>query len=310
MRFPGKLFLVRAVILAAICLAPIVASAQPGRAGAPRRRIDTTFAFNKSGELNVSVGRGEIRVTAWARSEARIVASSDNGMISMTASPDRIRLEMRPVVSGNARFEINVPIGVRVIATTNTATIDVSGTQSELTLTTVSGRISASDGAGRTRISAAAGRVTLQRLSGETRVGTLTGPLTIDEISGTLSLTTISAPTTIERADLTSFTVDAAQGNLDFSGRLRAEGTHRIETFGGNIDLRFPSDFAATIEMESLHGKLHAVDFPVTMLSRTNNGRGRDSDMQHYTINGGGTLIVISTLNGGVSLRKAASDRR
>jgi DUF4097 and DUF4098 domain-containing protein YvlB len=199
---------------------------------------------------------------------------------------------------------------VRVVATTNSGSIDVSGTQSDLTLRTVSGRISASDGAGNSRINTAAGRITLQRFSGETRIGTMTGPLSISEIGGELSLTTITAPTTIERADLANLTVEAAQGNFDFAGRLSPQGKHHIETFGGTVEFRFPSDFAATIVMESLNGKLHA-DVPVTLISRRDNNRGRASDSQQFTINGGGTLISISTLNGGVFLRRPpASERR
>lgn len=151
--------------------------------------------------------------------------------------------------------------------------------------------------------------MTLQRFSGDTHVESMTGPVTISEIDGDVSLTTITAPTKIERADLTNLSVDAAQGNLDFSGRLSAQGKHRIETFGGNVELRLPADFAATIEMESLNGKLHT-DIPVVMRPRTATNQGR-TERQQYTLNGGGALITISTFNGGVFLRSpAASTRR
>ena len=304
--------LARAVAVIVAGLLPMVAHAQrSGRQSVTPRRIDTTFAFNKSGELSISVRGGEVRVTGWARNDARIVATSERGTITMEASPDRARLEVRPQIASRARFEITVPIGVRVNVSGVTVDIDVSGTRGAISLATVSGRITASDGAGETQIRTAAGRVTLQRLSGHTDVESMTGPVTISEIDGDLSLNTITAPTKVEQADLTNLSVDAAQGNFDFSGRLRAQGTHRIETFGGNVDLRLPADFAATIDMETLNGKLHPIDFPVTMRSRGAGNQARSGDPQQYTINGGGTLITISTFNGGVFLRNlAASNRR
>jgi DUF4097 and DUF4098 domain-containing protein YvlB len=302
------------VVAGFVAAASLAYTAEAQRTGQRRdgaQRIDTTFAFNRNGEFRISVGGGEIRVTAWARSDVRVIAVGERGVISMETSPNSARIQVRPAGTSRARFEIRVPIGVRVLATTVGADVDVSGTQAELSLSTVTGRITASDGNGRSHIETAAGSVALQRFSGETRVGSMTGPITIDEIGGDLFLTTITAPTVIERADLTNLTVEAAQGNIDFSGRLSARGRHRIETFGGNIELRLPADLGATIDMESLNGKVHAVDFPVTMRARPATARGRESDRQEYTINGGGARISISTLNGGVFLRKlAAANRR
>jgi hypothetical protein len=303
MRFGRYTPLARAVSVIIAGLLPMFAGAQRGRPASTRQRIDSTFAFSKSGELSISVRGGEVRVTGWARNDARVVAIGDRGTITMDASSNRIRLDVRPQIMSRAQFEINVPIGVRVTVTAVTATIDVSGTRGELALNTVSGKITASDGNGRTRIGTAAGNVTLQRISGETHVGSMTGPISITEIDGDLSVTTITAPAKIQQADLSGLTVDAAQGNLDFSGRLSAQGKHKIETFGGNVELHFPTDFAATIDMESLSGKLHT-DFDVTLRPRDGGGQARTGDRQQYTINGGGPLITISTFNGGVFLRK------
>lgn len=276
-----------------------------------RQRIDSTFPFSKTGELRVSVRMGEVRVTGWARNDARVVAVTEQGTVNLVATQNQIRIEMRPPTMARARFEISVPIGVRVIADTRAADIDVSGTQGPLTLTSVSGEINASDGAGQSRLETAAGEITAQRFSGETRVRSMTGPVSISEITGDLTLSTLTAPSEVDRADIANLTVDAAQGSFAFAGRLGAQGKHRIETFGGNIELRLPPDFGAVIDMESLSGKLHAPDFPITLRPRSASGQALNSERQQYTINGGGALISISTLNGGVTLRRlAASNRR
>jgi DUF4097 and DUF4098 domain-containing protein YvlB len=314
MMFQQVTNLVRAAAIIVAVSAPLVVDAQPDRNRQVRRqvdvrqRIDSTFAFSKTGELRISLRSGEVRVTGWARNDARVVAVTEQGTVNLLATQNQIRIEMRPPGMSRARFEISVPIGVRVIAETRAADIDVSGTQGPMSLTSISGEINASDGAGQSRIETAAGVINAQRFSGETRVRSMTGPISIDEITGDLTLTTVTAPAEVERADLSNLTVDAAQGSFDFAGRLGAQGKHRIETFGGSVELRLPPDFGAVIDMESISGKLHAPDFPVTMKPR---GQALNSERQQYTINGGGVLINISTFNGGVTLRRlAASNRR
>lgn len=124
--------LVRALPAIISVLLPLAAGAQrPGRGTPARQRIDSTFAFNKSGELSISVRGGEIRVTGWARNDARVIAISETGRITMDASSSRIRLDVRPQIGGRAQFEISVPIGVRVNVSAVTADIDVSGTRGE-----------------------------------------------------------------------------------------------------------------------------------------------------------------------------------
>ncbi len=303
-----KMFLRTGRALLALAALGSTALAQRGARGdfgIFRPRIDTTFAFDKTGDLTVTAGAGEVRITGWARPDIRIVAVRQSGGMSMTASSSRVRVDARPQNMSRSRFEISVPIGVRVTVAALSATVDVSGTQGEINITTTRGRVAASDGTGRSQIITTAGTITLQRFAGDTRVTAMTGPLEISEVSGSLTITTITAPATIERADLANLQFDAAQGNLDFSGRLSSQGTHHIETWGGNVELRFPGDFGATINLETLNGKLHT-DFPVTMQPRGNDRRGSD-DRQQYTINGGGAVVSVSTLNGGLFLRKISA---
>jgi hypothetical protein len=299
--------MLRTLLCVAALAAPVVLHAQRG---ANRQRIDTTVAFGSSGEVTVSANDGSVRITGWARNNVRVVGSADRAGLRTTFSAGVARVEIRPR-SGSAQLELYVPIGVRVRTSTRTADINVSGTQGDVSITTAGGRITVSDGKGVSSIEAGAGRVTLQRFSGKTSVSTLTGSVNIDEITGELAITTITAPTVITRGELTSLRFEGGQGSLDFSGVLAPPGRHNIETLGGSVNLRFPPDFAATIGLATHNGRLHAVDFPVTMRPNSGSGRvERDEDRQEFTINGGGTLISISTFNGGVFLRRLGAQNR
>ncbi|HYV97992.1 MAG TPA: DUF4097 family beta strand repeat-containing protein [Gemmatimonadaceae bacterium] len=277
------------------------------------RGIDTTFAFNKSGEVNLSLPVGDIRVTAWARDEVHVVASSDLGPISASFSPTRVRLEIRGhgmSRTGRARYDVTVPIGVRVSASAASGTINVSGTRSSLQLTTASGPITASDGEGRSEIETAAGHVTLQRFSGTTRVSAMSGSVTISDVTGDLELEDVHGTTRIDHADVANFRFEAVAGSLDFSGKLAASGKHSVETLSGGITFRFPADFGATLELESLRGVLEPGDFPITLRPASGTDRGRSSDRQEYSLNGGGARIAINTFSGSVALRKIGAPEK
>jgi hypothetical protein len=299
------------VVFAAPLVTPLPAQQDRGR-GDDRSRIDTTFAFDKSGEVNLSLPAGEIRVTAWARAEARVVATSERGLISSSFSPNRLRLEVRSRGNtGRTRYDVSVPIGVRVNATVASGTINVSGTRGALSLTSASGTITASDATGRSEIETASGRIVLQRFDGTTKVSAMSGQVDITDVAGDLSMEVVSGTVRIDRARLEGFQFESASGSLDFAGTLAAQGRHDIQVNSGTVTLRFPAGFGATIELESFRGELQSPDFPVTLRPSGGNDRGRNSERQQYAINGGGARITIDTFSGGVFLRQiGASERR
>ena len=306
----GRLALASAV-LAMPAVAALPAQQERERSG-DRSRIDTTFAFDKTGEVNLSLPAGEIRVTAWTRAEVRVTASSERGVISSSFSPNRLRLEVRSRGNtGQTRYEVTVPIGVRVSASVASGTINVSGTRGTLSLTSASGTITASDGAGRSEIETAAGRVVLQRLDGTTRVSAMSGQVEIADVTGDLEIEAVSGAVKIERASLENLRSETVAGSFDFAGTLAVRGRHEIQTVSGAVTLRFPASFAATVELASFRGELQSPDFPVTLRPTGGNDRGRNSERQQYSINGGGAHISIETFNGGVFLRKiGATERR
>ena len=206
--------------------------------------------------------------------------------------------------SGDTRYELSVPVGVHVSATTASGNINVSGTRGPLTLESASGDIDASDGAVRVEAENAAGRVTLQRMSGTTSVNALNGVVTITEITGDLEIEAVSGSIRIDRADLKSLRFEAVAGSLDFGGTLAADGRHSMETMSGSITLRVPDNFAASIEFDTFTGSLRPGEFRVTMQPGGSGGRGRNNQRTQFVINGGGARLSIKTFSGDVFLRK------
>lgn len=290
---------VGAVVLCGIAASP--ACAQRDRVALERTRIDTTIPFNASGTLELELSAGEIRVNAWTRNEARIVATTDGGEISAVLSPLRIELEARRS-RGGTRYTLTVPIGVTVTAATVSGSVIVNGTRGPVELETRSGHIEASEVTGRVHIEAASGRVMLQRVSGSTTVEVLTGSVSITEIEGDLEIDAIGGSSKVERGNLRRLVFESVGGSFDFSGELGATGPHSIETHSGNITLSLPANFAATLDLETFSGELRPTDFPLVTLPRT--ARGRESDRMRFTINGGGAPLSITTYSGDILLRR------
>lgn len=275
-----------------------------GRRTVARRNIDTTFAFNKTGQVSLEMMAGDIRVTGCACNEARVLATSQGVPIEARFTSDAIALEIGR--SASARYQLTVPIGVSVNVSSLSGSIVITGTKGEVIIETRSAAIEVSDVVGRGDFEAASGRMMLQRLDGRISVTSLSGPVSISEIKGALEIESTTGGTVkVDRADLSRLEFTTIADTFDFSGTLSADGRHQIETHGGAITLRFPEKFGATLEIETWKGQFHPVDFPVMLRPTTGgDGRGRDTQRQQFTINGGGTRISIETNIGDVYLRK------
>ena len=287
---------------AALCLgAAEPALAQRNRVALERERIDTTIPFNASGSLELELTSGEIRVNAWTRSEARIIATSGGGEISAVLSPSRIELDSRRS-RGGTRYTLTVPVGVTVSASATSGSIIVNGTRGPVELETRSGNIEASEVSGRVHIDAASGRVTLQRVSGSATVEVLTGSVSINEIEGDLEIDAIGGSSKVEGANLRRLVFESVSGSFEFSGQLGPTGPHAIETHSGTVTLRVPANFAATLDLATSSGELRPTDFSLVTLPRQ--ARGRDSDRLRFSINGGGVPLSITTYSGDIFLRR------
>ena len=295
-------------IFNALALSGLVSLASPAPQQGPRgntdTRIDTTFAFDPSGEVTLALPAGEIRVTGWARNQARVIAVTERGALVSSFSRNRLRVEIRGRNTGRARYEVTVPFGARIDASTGSGDINVAGTRSRVALTTANGTITASDLKGRSEVESAAGNVSLQRVDGTTKISALIGTITIGEITGDLEIEQVRGSTRIESADLTGFRFQAVGGDVDVDGVFSANGKHTIETMSGNVTLRVPANFGATFQLETFSGELHAPDFALMLRPTSGNEKGRNSDRREYSINGGGAHITIGTFSGTVTVRK------
>lgn len=131
--------------------------------------------------------------------------------------------------------------------------------------------------------------------------------LSLDTINGGISIQNVHAQADFHTRNGGIVLTDVAGA---FKGRTQNGGVHvslqgqrwdgeglDVETQNGGIRLVVPEGYAARVETSTVNGAVHT-DLPITVVG--------SMDRRHLTgdINSGGTLLRLTTKNGGVSITK------
>jgi hypothetical protein len=293
----------------ALFVAP-VATACAQRA---ERSIDTTFAFERNGWVDVSATSGTIIITGWTRPEARVVARSQYGLVEPNFSPGRISLTTRPNRDsrsnrnrmGESYYEISVPVGTRVMANVTSGNIRVRGTNGEVQANATSGNIEVVDAADRIVVQSTSGDIRLSRIRGRTRVGLTSGDLELDDISGSLEIRSVSSDMRIRRVDVSDLRIGTTSGDITYEGTVDPKGTYEITSHSGDIQFEIPGNSGAALSLQTYSGDIDS-SFPMTLQPGQDLRRTRGRRME-FTIGEGGARVAITTFSGDITIARGSS---
>ena len=128
---------------------------------------------------------------------------------------------------------------------------------------------------------------------------TVNGGLELVDLAGPVEATTVNGSIRLGTGDL----AEATTVNGTIRARLGAGHLSRPLTFrtvNGSIVLELADGLGAEVLAEALNGEFDT-DFPLTISGRSSHNR------LHGTINGGGALLSMSTVNGSLTLRRHSS---
>jgi hypothetical protein len=129
--------------------------------------------------------------------------------------------------------------------------------------------------------------------------------LDVDDVNGNVTVTGAGEDSKIETVN----------GDVDFDGagasslstvngkvigtfsRAAWQGSMKVETVNGSVELTFPADFSAELSGETVNGSIRT-DFPITI------DKGWGSKSFKGRIGAGGHSLKIETVNGEIVLRK------
>ena len=126
-----------------------------------------------------------------------------------------------------------------------------------------------------------------ESVNGDVRATDLTGDVELHTVNGDIDVTTSG---TVE-AETVNGSIDARIGRSDWSGGLK------FETVNGGISLTAPADLSTDISASTVNGSVDS-DFPITVRGRMERRSLRG------TIGSGGRSLELTTVNGGISLKK------
>jgi len=287
--------------VAALLFVPAAACAQ----GQELQKIDTTFAFDKSGGVDLGLVSGDIVVTGWTRNDVKVFASIEIGYFEYSASSSRvqIRAKSRRNRMGESRIEVSVPIGTEVRASSVSGDVAVRGTAGRVSASTVSGEVEVRDATDAVEFSAVSGDLRGEKLRGRIRSHTVSGDLRLDDVVGDLRAKSVSGTLTL-RGALDNLEFESMSGDFEFRGDFRGTGSFEVNTHSGDLRLTLPENLAANLELKTFSGDMRT-EFPLTLQPGAQVGR-RTREMR-TTINGGGARVRLGTFSGDITIQKGAA---
>ena len=270
-------------------------------------RVDTTVTVDRDGTVDLQLVSGEIVVKAGAGTQVRIHAWSERGVLEFSASAARVSLDVHSQRGrmGDTRYEVTVPVGVRLQLKSVSGDITAHGSKGEIEAGAVSGDIDVSDGAGRVELESVSGNITASRLSGELRVNAVSGDVSLASIAGRLEVETVSGEMTLEKAELKSLRTETVSGDVSYDGTLDPQGRYEFHSQSGDIRLRLPSSAGGTVRVETFSGSVDS-NFPM-MMQPGDHGRSEHPKRLEFTFGKGGARLTAETFSGDINIENTGT---
>ena len=271
-------------------------------AAAPAQQAaDTTFAVQADGRLEITQIEGAVRITAWDRSEMRVVASYDEeeGRLEVRQSGGAVHVSAQgewgePVY---AEFDISVPRRMALEMSGAELEVSIDGSEGDVQVSTAEGDISLSGGSGNVALNAVDGTVTVSSASGKITINAVDGDISVTRANGAVSATAVDGSVVLREITSDNISVNAVDGDITYRGTISDGGRYVLSTHDGDLDVVIPDGSNARISIDTFSGDLET-DFPVQF--EGDFGKKRIS----FTVGTGKALVELSAFDGTISLKK------
>ena len=270
------------------------------RAGA----LDTTVTFDARGAFTVSCPGGSVIVTAADRNEIRVHARTESGGIRFTSNGTRATLEPS---SGrgcsDGRFEVTVPVGTRVSATTWSGSVSVRGVHGDIEAHAQSGDVQVRDAGDRLEVESLSGDVSVVGVKGETKINTVSGGIELSAARGDVAAETVSGDVELRDVTARQIRVHTTSGDVSFDGPILDGGRYEFNTHSGGLTLGLPADIGAELSVSTFSGGIES-DFPITLKAGEHGIGAAQAKRLNFTLGRGTARIVAETFSGDITLQR------
>ncbi len=308
--------IVAAIVVTALPFS-VMAQDEPGVRIRGWNQIDTTVRLDRGGAVDLSLISGKIRVIGWDRSDVKISATIESGMLRFSANSSRVSLSVddsdesgrrghRHNNVGDARYDVSVPRGSRLILEAVSGDITSKGSQGEIEATSVSGDVDVTDGVRTVSAEAVSGSVHAAQVNGNLRTETVSGDLRAENVTGDVEASSVSGNIRLVGIQSKDVRTETVSGDIVYSGTIEPSGRYSFESHSGTLRLNIPRGAGAQFSVETFSGDLQS-DFPVTI--GPPGKLGRDGRIE-FTIGDGRAKVTAQTFSGSIIINNGSDTRR
>ncbi len=266
--------------------------------------LDTVVVFDARGSVSVSCLGGAVIVTGSDRNEIRVRARTENGAIRFTSNGSRATLEP---TSGrgcsDGHFEVTVPVGAKVSATTWSGSVSVRGVHGDVVAHAQSGDVQIRDAGDRLEVESLSGDVVVTGARGEVSLHTISGNIDLTGSRGTVQIETVSGDVDLRDVVAKQVRAHTTNGDITFAGQVLEAGRYEFNTHSGEIGLMLSPDIGAELSVSTFSGGIES-DFPITLKPGEHGIGGSQSKRLNFTVGRGTARIIAETFSGDITLKR------
>ncbi len=276
--------------------------------GQERVRVDTTVRLNLRGTVDLSLMSGMITVRGWELPDVKVVASTEKGVLRFDATPNRVTLRVEQqrnggTPRGDAIYDVSVPRGTRLKLQAASGSVTASGSQGEISATTVSGVIDVSGGRRDVTLESVSGPIRAAQVAGDLEAQNVSGSVRAENVSGRIEAWTVNGAIRLISVRSNDIRAETVGGDIVYAGRVATGGTYDFESHSGTIRLTIPRSSGAQFRLETVSGAVQT-DFPSETAPAEG---GRKGGRTEFTIGDGQAKVTARTFSGRIVIKSDAN---
>ncbi len=271
--------------------------------------LDTTVTFDARGTVNISCPGGDVKVTGTDRNPIVVHARTERGTIRFTSSGTTARLEpANGRGCSDANFEVSVPSGVHLTASTWSGSLTVHGVHGEIEAHAQSGDIEVRDAGDRLEVETLSGDVDVQGVRGDVAIHTLSGDVTLERAAAGVEVETVSGDIDLGSTTSRQVRTNSTSGDLTFSGTIVDGGRYEFQTHSGELRLQLPDNVGAQLSLSTFSGEIDSA-FPITLIAGDHGIGAAQAKKMNFSLGKGTARIIAETFSGDVTLSSTAKPK-
>ena len=285
-----------AAVVLAVLAAPAWLAAQT--------TVDQKRPAAPDGAVSIENMAGSVKVTAWDKAEVQVRGSvGEGGELSFEGSGKRIHIEIETdhnPMGIKSDLEVFVPAGSSVDIEGFQATISVTGVTGSVTAETVNGSITQAGAAKHVELQSVNGEVEVAKAAGRIKAEAVNGSVIVRDCSGDLEASTVHGKLHVIGGSYERAEIESVAGPVRFEANLSPRAALSIETVSGSAELLLPATISAEFQVSSFSGRISnelgpAAEKPNKWTPQTELA---------FTTGSGGARITVETLSGAIDIRK------